>query len=173
MFVREIRPVYIDRGFGKKEYVRFRITFSIYGELYISGDSFILCTEAAKIAKKYSKRDCERLSEIIFRWHNNARKQGTKAQEDFLTEAFVKSGYNWHFAPSAVHKRQILRSADLALDDGQNYGISSTIRHEVPREVIEFLFTLPQCGKKNTWDEVRHRMFEPIPSEDLESILNS
>lgn len=170
--MRVLRPAYIELAPGRKKYIKISIYFENSRDLSIDGDYTALFSPKIIPAKKYSCREINKLRKVLYRWNGNWRKQGTERQEDLLTELYERSGFSQDFPRTAIQKMSLLETHGLLSDAGHVYG-SRRRSHPIPREIVEYLFTLPQCGKKDTWDVIRYRMFDPIPNEDLQSILDS
>lgn len=82
------------------------------------------------------------------RWHLNDMKAGTPAQDAVLArrkaeyKGYPQSHYDWAL--------QVLAEEGLASDNGYRYG-SKWLKEEVPQDVIDFLFSLPDADQKPAW----------------------
>lgn len=99
-------------------------------------------------APGWNKELLIRFLEIWDRWHLNDLRAGTPKQLEILKKnesKFIeceKCYYSW--------ASELLKSEGLQIDDGYIYG-SGWLTEEVPQEVIDFLFSLPDTDRKPAW----------------------
>jgi hypothetical protein len=86
-----------------------------------------------------------KLLEIWDRWHLNDMKAGTSKQEAFIRD-WKAAGNKYDY--TAVCKA--LEEAGLLVDGEYKYG-TKWLKEEVPQEVIEWLFSLPDAEKPCAW----------------------
>lgn len=97
----------------------------------------------------------DRLLEVWDRWHLNDLKAGTEAQESFIRVWKQSTRYDYTEACNALasvdlyvaeHPEQML----WGVGRGYRYG-TSWLKEDVPSQVIEFLFSLPESNKTPAW----------------------
>lgn len=96
---------------------------------------------------KFSVKDVKKLCDIWDRWHLNHMRAGTKKQEDAIRKWRKTHSGDYTYNNACKYLSEI----GLLVDDGYKYG-TSWLTEEVPRDVLEWLFSLPGVG--DTFDEV-------------------
>jgi hypothetical protein len=86
----------------------------------------------------------QKLLEVWDCWHLNDMKAGTQKQDAFIREWKKTNRYDYTAACEA------LKEAGLYEDNGYKYG-HSLLKEDVPQDVIDWLFGLPDSKKNYAW----------------------
>jgi hypothetical protein len=103
-----------------------------------------LLEDVSKFLPGWNRAKVKKLQEVWERWHLNDMNAGVKEQEDFLREWKKTNKYEYTAACDA------LKEAGLYEVNGYKYG-HGWIKEDVPQEVIEWLFSLPDSEVKPAW----------------------
>ena len=100
----------------------------------------------------FSRDDLQKIHDIWQRWHLNAMRPGTPKQMEYLRN-LPQSYWDAHSKVITYGaKCAALKAAGLLYDGRYLYG-SDWLYEEVPKEVLEYLFTLP--GEGATLNDLR------------------
>jgi hypothetical protein len=97
-----------------------------------------------KYMKGWTPAKMTKLLDIWDEWHLNDMKAGTPAQEAFIKEWKKTNKYDYTVACEA------LKEVGLYEDNGYKYG-TGWLKVEVPQDVIDWLFNLPNSEVKPAW----------------------
>jgi hypothetical protein len=98
-----------------------------------------------KFNNEWNDEMMTKLLEIWERWHLNDMKAGTPKQEAFIREWKKENRYDYTKACDALAKAGL-----LYVEHGYKYG-SAWLTEEVPQNVIDWLFNLPNTEIEPAW----------------------
>ena len=140
MFRRTLRPttntiVYVEFN---PDSGRLSLSGTARGKMGGSGQVLEQVREGVP-AEGWRKRDCYELYKCWKRWHLNDLRAGTPKQEEAVREWKKKNQYDYKLVCD------YLKTIGLYEDNGYRYG-TAWLKEEVPKEVIEWLYSLPGVG---------------------------
>lgn len=167
-YKRTICPAYEIGSYGgcRKFYIDIKLyqngRLTLCGQWHSCGQNADELTNDKLVpAAGFERSDILRIQSIWKRWHLNDMRAGTPKQEEFIRLWNVSHKYDYTEACKA------LKEVGLLYDNGYKYG-SAWLQEEVPKEVIQYLFTLPSVDG-DSWVDIEP---EAIDEQEFLSVLN-
>ena len=104
------------------------------------------CPESISPAPGWNTATIARFFDTWDRWHLNDEREGTPAQEAYLREHPVAGNSLNHYTRAC----EALAAVGLNPDGGYKYG-SAWLREDVPQDVLDWLFSLPDADRTPAW----------------------